>query len=121
MGHTIYPMRWIIYEKMAMLKKFSKGLREPEKKIADELISHVYKNISTINYANPIPKDIENNMIFSILLQEKSKGDNSIDDLTLLFFSLLIRHKRKGGEKISEAKKLTDQDESNIYRLLCEE
>ena len=29
---------------------------------------NVFQNISAINYANPIPNEIENNMIFSILL-----------------------------------------------------
>jgi len=109
MGHTIMPMRWVIYEKMEQMKRLVKGLREPQKQIAEELINNVFQNISAINYANPLPKEIENNMIFSILLQEKKKGDSLIDDFTLLLFSLMIRYKENRAE---------NPDESDIYRLL---
>ena len=112
MGHTVYPMRWVIYDKMAQMKKLVKVLREPEKQIAEELLDNVFQNISTITYANPLPKEIENNMIFSMLLQEKKKGNAVIDDLTLLFFSILIKCKEKQ-EKYPH--------ESNIYRLLRSE
>ena len=109
MGHTVSPMRWKIYDKIEGMKKLVKCLREPEKSIALELIEHVYQNISTITYANPLPKDIEENMIFSMLLQEKRKKDvKSIDDLTLLIFSLIINHSKNSSPK----------NESDIYRLL---
>lgn len=97
MGHTVYPMRMVIYNKISEMKKIVKALREPEKGIAEELLEHVFQNISAITYANPLPKDIENNMIFLMLLHEKRKDCVAIDDLTLLIFSLLIRHKKSDG------------------------
>jgi hypothetical protein len=109
MGHTVYPMRWVIYDKLAKLKKLVRGLRNPEKKIAIELLNHVYQNISTISYANPLPKEIETNIVFSMLLQEKKKGDLDIENLTLQLFSLIINHKKQ---------KPKNPSESNIYRLL---
>ena len=93
MGHTVYPMRLIIYDKMQQLKKLAKGLREPEKTTALSLINHVYQNISAISYANPLPNEIENNMIFSMLIQEKIKTNKDIDNLTLLCFSLMVKNK----------------------------
>lgn len=109
MGHTVFPLRWAIYGKMEEMRKLTRGLREPDKSIADELLNHVFGNISTISYANPLPKEIENNMIFSMLLQEKKKKDSSIDDLTLLLFSLIITYKEN---------KAKHPHESDIYRLL---
>jgi hypothetical protein len=109
MGHTVYPIRWIIYDKIDQMKKLVKGLREPEKRIAEELLDHVFQNISAINYANPLPLEIENNMIFSMLLQEKKKGDVLIDDLTLMLFSLMIMYKEN---------QLKKPNESDIHRLL---
>ena len=93
MGHTIYQMRWIIYEKMASLKKIAEGLREPEKSAAHALIANIYQNISAISYANPLPNEIENNLIFAMLLEEKQKCHAEIEDLTLLCFSLMVHHK----------------------------
>ena len=94
MGHTVFPMRWIVYEKMQQLKKLCKALREPEKSIAEGLIFHIYQNISAISYANPLPNEIENNIIFSILFQEKKKNDSThLDDLSLLIFSLMVIYK----------------------------
>lgn len=110
MGHTILPMRWVIYEKMEQIRKLIKGLREPHKSIAEELIDNVFQNISAINYSNPLPAEIENDMVFSILLQEKIKGDSQIDDLTIILLSLMITYKKN---------KLDNPHESNIYRLLC--
>ena len=109
MGHTVYPMRWIIYEKISQMKKLVKGLREPEKQIAIDLLQHVFQNISTISYANPLPHEIENSMIFSVLLQEKKKGGLAIDDLTLLLFSLIITYKENQSK---------NPNESDIHRLL---
>ncbi len=109
MGHTVYPMRWAIYEKMEQLKKLSKALREPDKKIADELINNLFLNISAISYANPLPNELENNLIFSMLLQEKKKGDSRINDLTLLFLSMMIIYKEN---------KIKYPDENDIHRLL---
>ena len=88
-------MRWIIYDKIQQLKKLAKALREPERNIANSLIYHVHQNISAINYANPLPSEIENNMIFSMLIQEKKKLGVEIDNLTLLCFALMIQHKMK--------------------------
>jgi hypothetical protein len=112
MGHTIYPMRWIIYDKMQQLKKLVKALREPEKTAALSLVNHIYQNISAISYANPLPQDVENNMIFSILLQEKRKGNAEIDNFTLLIFSLMV---------ICKFNQLKNPDERNIHRLLQKE
>ena len=95
MGHTILPMRWIIYEKIGQLRKLAKALREPEKSIANSLIYHVYQNISAISYANPFPYEIENNMIFSMLVQEKLEKNAEIDNLTLACFALMIDHKKR--------------------------
>jgi hypothetical protein len=106
MGHTVYPMRWVIYSKMGQFRRLLKGLREPERSIGNELIENVYQNISTITHANPIPKDIEKSMIFSMLLQEKRKNGSNIDDLSLLIFSILIKYKKK------------KFNESDIHRLL---
>ena len=109
MGHTVFPMRFIIYEKIGQMKRLVRALREPEKSVAEELLNHVFQNISAINYANPVPAEIENNMIFSMLLQEKNKNQSLIDDLTLLLFSLMIIYKNN---------KFKYPNERNIHRLL---
>jgi hypothetical protein len=109
MGHTIHPMRWIIYDKMQQLKKLAKGLREPEKSIANALISHVYQNISAVSYANPLPQDVENNMVYSMLIQEKKNKKIGIDDFALLIFSLMVIYKLN---------KINNPDERDIHRLL---
>ena len=93
MGHTIGQMRFIIYDKMPQLKKLSDGLREPERSAAHALISHISQNISAISYLNPLPKDIEDNLIFSMLIEEKNKHGSDIEDITLLCFSHIIHHK----------------------------
>ena len=106
MGHTISPMRWIIYDKISQLRKLAKALREPERSIANSLIYHVHQNISAITYANPLPNDIENNMIFSMLIKEKMKGDADIDNLTLLCFAMMIQHEIKRLENERNANRL---------------
>jgi hypothetical protein len=106
MGHTVHPMRWVIYNKMSQFKRLVKSLREPERSIGNELIENVYQNISTITHANPLPRDIEKSMIFSMLLQEKRKTKINIEDLSLLIFSILIKYKKK------------NFNESDIHRLL---
>lgn len=111
MGHTVYPMRWIIYDKMQQLRKLTKALREPERTIALSLINHVYQNISAISYANPLPHEIENNMIYSMLIQEKKNKDANIDDFTLYIFSLMVFYK---------INKINNPDERNLNRLLSE-
>ena len=96
MGHTIMPMRWVIYDKISQLRKLAKALREPERSIANSLIYHVHQNISAINYANPLPSEIENNIIFSMLIQQKVKNpDIGIDNLTLVCFAMMIKYKMK--------------------------
>ena len=109
MGHTVYPMRYVIYDKLQQFKKLCKGLREPERTIAISFINHVYKNISAISYANPLPYEIENNIIFSMLIQEKRKNDIGLDNFTVLVFSLMLVYKFN---------KLNNPDERNIHRLL---
>lgn len=93
MGHTVAPMRYVVYDKMKQLKKLAKALREPERSIANSLIYHIYQNISALSYANPLPKDIEENMIFVMLVQEKLRNEIDIDNLTILMFSLMVRGK----------------------------
>ena len=95
MGHTVHPMRWVVYDKIVQLKKLAKALREPERSIANSLIYHVNQNISAISYANPLPSEIENNMIFSMLIQEKLKKDADIDNLTLVCFAMMVSYKIK--------------------------
>jgi hypothetical protein len=112
MGHTVFPMRWVIYSKQMEMQKLIRGLREPEKSIAEDLLNHVFQNISTISYSNPLPNEIENSLIFSMLLQEKKKGDSTIDDLTLHLFSQMITYKKNKKE---------NPNESDIHRLLREE
>lgn len=91
MGHTISPMRWVVYDKLTQLRKLAKALREPERSIANALIYHVNNSISAIAYANPLPSEIENNMIFTMLIQEKLKHpEMDIDNLTLACFALMI-------------------------------
>ena len=107
MGHTIYPMRWIIYDKITQLRKLVKALREPERSIANSLIYHVHQNISAITYANPLPNEIENSMIFSMLIKEKEKRGIEIDDLTMFCFAIMIQH---------EVKRI--EDEGSAHRLL---
>ena len=109
MGHTVYPMRWVIYDKMQQLRKLCKALREPERTAALGLVNHIYQNISAISYANPLPNEIENNLIYSMLLQEKRNKDADIDDFTLYVFSLTVIYK---------ANKLNNPDERNLHRLL---
>lgn len=91
------------------MKKLSHGLREPEKTIAEDLLNYVFQAISAINYANPLPDEIENDMLFSILLQEKIKYGAKINDFTLFIFSLMILYKEN---------KIKNPNESDIYRLL---
>ena len=98
MGHTVAPMRHIVYGKMEQLKKLAKALREPERSIANSLIHHIYQNISALSYANPLPAEIENNLIFVMLIQEKIKNEIDVDNLTILVFSLMVR--KKVGEVI---------------------
>ena len=112
MGHTVYPMRWIVYDKIYSLRKLCKGLREPEKSVAESLLIHLFQNISSISYANPLPNEIENNMIFMMLMQEKFKKDIDILDLTLLVFSIIISYKTK---KI----KTPDEEKSTILQPKC--
>jgi|SRR3989338_8737736 len=106
MGHTVIPMRWVIYDKITQLRKLAKALREPERSIANSLLYHVHQNISAITYANPLPSEIENNMIFAMLVQEKMKKDYEIENLTLLCFAMMVEHKMKKLEtKDSNTKK----------------
>jgi len=108
MGHTISPMRGVIYDKITQLRKLAKALREPERSIANSLIYHINNSISALSYANPLPSEIENNMIFAMLVQEKAKHpENNLENLTLACFSLMVNHKIK---KIN--------DERDINRLL---
>jgi hypothetical protein len=109
MGHTVFPMRWVIYDKLDQMKKLVKGLREPEKEIAEDLLNKVFQNISTITCANPLPNEIENNIIFTMLLQEKKKSAVDIDDLTIHLFSDMIAYKSNKSEH---------PHESDINRLL---
>lgn len=96
MGHTIPPMRWIIYGRISHLRKLAKALREPEKSIADSLIYNINQHISAITYANPLPDEIENDMIFAMLIHEKLKNpDNDIENLTLACFALMVKYKMK--------------------------
>jgi len=118
MGHTVYPMRWVVYDKIAQLRKLSKGLREPERTAAESLIYHIYQNISTITYANPMPAEIEENMVFVMLLQEKLKGGSGIDDLTLLLFSLIVIHRCNSLNKPNKPDRLNSHDDWNPHRLL---
>lgn len=105
------PMRWIVYDKISQLRKLAKALREPERSIANTLLYHVHNNISTITYANPSPSEIENNMIFTMLVQEKIKHPEiDIDKLTLVCFALMVQ------DKIAKV-----HNERNIHRLLSEE
>ena len=108
MGHTVPPMRWIIYDKISQLRKLAKALREPERSVAISLIYHINQHISAIGYANPLPSELENNIIFAVLIQEKIKNpDLNIDNLTLACFAMMVQHKMK---------KVTD--ERNPDRLL---
>ena len=109
MGHTVYPMRWIIYDKIQQLRRLCNALREPERSIADCLINHIYQNISAISYANPLPSEVENNIIFSILIQEKKNKSTDLDRLTLLIFSLMVIHRFN---------KLNNPNERDFHRLL---
>ncbi len=109
MGHTVPQMRIIIYDKMAQLKRLSDGLREPQRSAAHALISHIYQNISAISYANPLPQDIENNLIFSMLMEEKNRHNSPIENLTLLCFSLMVGYKAR------------IHDARNTHRLLPKE
>jgi len=93
MGHTVLQMRWIIYDKMAQFKRIAEGLREPQRSAAQELISHLYQNISAISYANPLPIDIEDSLIFSMLVQEKVKRGYGLEDVTLKCFALMVEEK----------------------------
>jgi phage terminase large subunit-like protein len=93
MGHTIMPMRRVIYNKITQLKKLANALREPERSAANSLIYHVNNSISAISYANPLPSEIENNMVFVMLVKEKMKNGIDIDNLTLAFFALMVQTK----------------------------
>ncbi len=109
MGHTVPPMRQVVYSKIAELKKLCKGLREPDRTAAESLLLHVYQNISAISYANPMPNDVEDSMLFTMLIQEKLAQASMIDDLTLLVFSVMVRY-RVNRERYA--------DEGDIHRLL---
>ncbi len=109
MGHTVHPMRQVIYARIAELKKLCRGLREPDRTAAESLLFHIYQNISAISYANPMPNDVEDSMLFVILIQEKLAQASMIDELTLLVFSLMVRY-RVNRERYP--------DEGDIHRLL---
>ena len=117
MGHTVPPMRWIIYEKMRQLKRMIAGMREPEKSIAESLLSYVHLHISSISFSNPLPSSIEQSMIFAMLVEQKKKHGTGIDDLTLLLFSLMVRHH---GNSIVTASGFKTPDERDVHRLLQE-
>ena len=88
------PMRNIVYDKIQQLRKLAKALREPERSVANSLIYNIYQHISAITYSNPLPSEIENNMIFTMLIQEKLKNPNAdIDNLTLAFFAMMVKQK----------------------------
>lgn len=93
MGHTVCPMRQAIYAKLDELNRLASALREPKKSIAEALICDVYKSISAIAYLNPLPKDIEKNIIYSILIEEKASRASRIENLTLLILSIMVRWK----------------------------
>lgn len=95
MGHTVYAMRYVVYDKIGQMKKLCHGLREPEKTAALDLLNNVYQNISAITYANPMPDEIENSMLFAMLIEEKRRQEYDVDDLTILIFSLMITRKSK--------------------------
>ena len=86
-------MRQVVYDKIRQLKKLARALREPEKSAAESLLYHVFQNISAITYANPLPSEIENNMIFAMLVQEKLKKGAEIDNLTLACFAMMVENK----------------------------
>ena len=115
MGHTISPMRWIIYDKITQLRKLAKALREPERSIANSLIYHVHQNISAITYANPLPNEIENNMIFSMMIQEKMKKDVDIDNLTLFCFAVMVQHEVKRIENERSAHRLLQAERQDSF------
>ena len=84
-------------------------LGEPERAVALELVNHLYQNISTITYVNPYPEDIDNLLLFAILLQEKKKYHLHLEDFTLYLFSLMITYKTNI---------LNHPDERHLHRLL---
>ncbi len=87
-------MRWVVYDKITQLKKLAKALREPERSIANSLIYHVNNSISALSYANPMPSEIENNMVFVMLVQEKAKHpENNLENLTLACFAMMVKDK----------------------------
>lgn len=109
MGHTVAPMRLIIYGKIEQLKKMINGMREPDRSIAESLLLHIHQHISSINFSNPLPNEIEHNMLFAMLVEEKKQRCSGIDDLTLFIFSLIVLYKHNQSK---------NPDESNIHRLL---
>ena len=110
MGHTAPQMRWIIYDKMSQLKKLSDALREPQRSAAHSLIAHIYQNISALGYLNPLPKDLENHLIFSMLIEEKNKHGSDLENLTLLCFSLMVQYKAGKNVGARDSDRLLLQD-----------
>ncbi len=110
MGHTVPQMRHIIYDKMAQLKKLSNGLREPEKGVAQVLISYVYQYISGLAYLNPLPCEVEENLIFAMLIEEKKKHGSDLENITLLCFSLIVRNKAAQMDNARDTDRLLPQE-----------
>ena len=89
MGHTVPAMRYIIQDKINHLKKLAKALREPERSAAISLIYHIHQHISAITYANPFPNEVEEDLVFVMLVREKMKGVE-LDELTVKWFVEII-------------------------------
>ena len=109
MGHTVYPMRYIIYEKMQQLRKLANGMREPERSTALGIINSIYLNISAISYLNPLPYNVMENVLFATLIQEKTKHNLDVEEFALYLFTLMVTFK---------VNKLKNPDERNLNRLL---
>ncbi len=98
MGHTLLPIRMIVYSKLDILRKLCNGMREPERSTGLALIYYVHQHISAITYANPMPYEIDHAILLSMLLEQKKKYGYTTDDTTLELFAVLIRQELRSQE-----------------------
>ena len=109
MGRTILPARYEVEAQLDELRRFVRSLRKEDRQYFEDLYADIKGHISSITYANPLPEEIENNMIYTMLLQEKLKKNVDIENLTLFIFSLMV---------LSKAEKFKTADpKENVLKL----
>ncbi len=113
MGHTDDAMRNVIKEKILYLKRRVKSMREKRRVVASELVYHIHQHISSITYANPLPIDIDEHVIFSIIVEEKLNGVPGMDELAVAWFDSIVNHRLKQLDDDRSANRLLPRERQN--------